>query len=45
MKGGIHCLPALHFFVKFAIFEFLYFFTFEADLHEISAFCYSATSI
>ena len=25
MTGGIHCPPAMHFFLKFAIFEFLYF--------------------
>ena len=34
-----HTAPAIHFFVKIAIFELLYFLEFEADLNETSNFC------
>ena len=39
---GTHCLPAIHvihFFVKIAIFNLLYFLEFEADLYKTSNFC------
>ena len=37
---GWHTLPAfIHFFVKIAIFELLYFLKFEAELYKKSYFC------